>query len=68
MNVILNPRGTGEFVHALTTFKLKDKIISELKLNYIYISGLENALERPCDPFLIGSMINADSDVVAKCV
>ena len=29
---------------------------------------MENVLERPCDPLLLGVMLNDNSDVVAKCV
>lgn len=37
-------------------------------VKYLCVSGLENILERPCDPFMIGTMLGDGAEVVAKCV
>jgi hypothetical protein len=40
---------------------MKNKIIDEMGVKYLCVSGLENVLERPCDPLLIGVMLNDNS-------
>ena len=68
MSVIESSNGCGEFLQSILNFKMKNKIIDEMGVKYLWVSGMENVLERPCDPLLLGVMLNDNSDVVAKCV
>lgn len=34
----------------------------------LYVSGVENVLERPCDPLLIGTLLHDHGEIAAKCV
>ena len=68
LNVVCYPRGAGEFLHSLVSYRLQDKLVNELQVRYLCVSGLENVLEKPCDPFLIGTMVNDETEVAFKCV
>lgn len=68
LSVIESSNGCGEFLQSILNFKMKSKIIDEMGIKYLWVSGMENVLERPCDPLLLGVMINDNADVVAKCV
>lgn len=68
LSVIESSNGCGEFLQSILNFKMKTKIMDEMGVKYLYVSGLENVLERPCDPVLLGVMLNDNADVAAKCV
>ena len=67
MKLMQRPSGTASCLEYL----LNENIYSFLKaegIEYVYVSGMENLLENPCDPVLLGIMLTEKLKVGAKCV
>lgn len=64
--LIRRPSGTAVTVEEL----LRGSIYQFLKdtgVEYVQINGMENLMQNPCDPVMIGLIINEHKKLVAKC-
>jgi len=43
------------------------KSLQREQVEYVYFSGMENMLERPLDPLLLGQMVMESKEMAAKC-
>lgn len=67
IKLMKRPSGTASCLEYL----LNENIYSFLKaegIEYVYVSGMENLLENPCDPVLLGIMKTEKRRIGAKCV
>lgn len=67
MRVITRPAGTASCAEYLLDEDINTFLRSE-GVEYIYFSGVENLLEDPCDPVLLGLVKREKRQVAAKCV
>lgn len=61
------PAGTATCAEFLLNPKMQQLFSSE-GIEYVYFSGMENLLENPCDPLLLGMVKTEGRKIAAKCV
>lgn len=67
LKLIRKPSGTASAAEYLQN-QLIANVLTDANVKYVYFSGMENLLEVPCDPMLLG-MMNCEHRLAAgKCV
>jgi hypothetical protein len=61
------PSGTSSCIEYLLNQNIASFLSTE-GVEYVFVSGLENLLENPCDPIMLGLMKTEGRTVGAKCV
>jgi UDP-N-acetylglucosamine pyrophosphorylase len=67
LRLIRRPAGTATCAEFLLNSKMQELFSSE-GIEYVYFSGMENLLENPCDPLLLGMIKTEKRKIAAKCV
>ena len=59
--------GSAEAAELLLSDNILQKM-KERKIEYVYFSGMENVLEKPLDPFMLGRLVAERKEMAAKCL